>query len=643
MTPAADVTNVGLRAPVVATFNRSFDSGTLNDQDMKLFAGDSPWCSSYNRSQDNLSLSFSCYALPSGTILTAAFTDGIRDMLGNQLQPFTSKFTTMTWDAADNGTIISARPSTGAGGVPPTAPLVLFSNIPLDPLTIGLGIQVAQDNQPITLYSTSLLDNGYTLVFTPNSGSFEPGKLVQWWTTGNLRTTRGTAVNGAYGYFWTAGDTSAVAPAVQTLSPQQGDGTPLNAIFDLRFNVALDPSTVSSGGVDNIYLYDEYYGFRVSVSLSTPEPNVVRLQTAGLNPSRSYRLWVNSNVRSSTGVAASTANWWFGTNGSTTDATTPTIVSAVPYSGATNVGVNVAPGAVFSKPVDPVTVNATTFVIASSGIAQPGYFWFSSDNTRVLFVPYGPLPPGATINLTINGVHDIEGHAVAYASSFQTATGTDFTAPYVVNSSIAENESMPLNSSMTVQFSESMDATTCNPGNIWFYDNNDGRNFYPGLTWSSDQATVYLVPPPLPAGHYLHLYIRSCLDLAGNRVTDFDRNFYTQLTAAVAPPTVVALTPTPGLTNVATNVTMAAQFSAPIDPTTLSGVTLTAAGSPVPFTPVLSQGNTVLQLVPNTPLAPLTPHVFTINGVKDPAGNVVATVSDPFTTASTSASTSPPG
>ena len=48
--------------------------------------------------------------------------------------------------------------------------------------------------------------------------------------------------------------------------------------------------------------------------------------------------------------------------------------------------------------------------------------------------------------------------------------------------------------------------------------------------------------------------------------------------------------------------------------------------------PVMSAGNTILQLVPAAPLAPNTIYTMTIAGVKDPAGNTVATVTNSFTT-----------
>jgi len=63
--------------------------------------------------------------------------------------------------------------------------------------------------------------------------------------------------------------------------------------------------------------------------------------------------------------------------------------------------------------------------------------------------------------------------------------------------------------------------------------------------------------------------------------------FYAQYSASTAGPAVVAYNPIGGDT-VGTNAGIEVQFSAPIDPTTVSGATLEGGGSTVPTTPLLS-------------------------------------------------------
>ena len=84
----------------------------------------------------------------------------------------------------------------------------------------------------------------------------------------------------------------------------------------------------------------------------------------------------------------------------------PTIVSAVPFNGATNVGVNVTPGVVFSKTIDPVSVNSNTFQVLEGGTPLAGSYWFSSTDTRVEFVPNATAAGEHQPYHELNGVLD---------------------------------------------------------------------------------------------------------------------------------------------------------------------------------------------------------------------------------------------
>ncbi len=636
--PAFGATNVGLRAPVTATFNRSLNPGTVNSGagiDFALFTGDSqsPTCTSYSRSQDNSSIQFNCYPLPSSSVMTAYLNSGIQDWSGNPLANYSSQFTTTYYDSNFNGTIISSRPGNASSGIDANAPLVLFSNLPINPAGASNGIQVAQNNAALT-GNVQVLDNGYTLVFTPST-PFTPGALIQWWTNGGLTdVTYGTQINSASGYFYVAGDTSTLVPAVQVVSPAAYTSTiPINTEFDIQFNTPLDPATVNSS---NIYLYDSSTGLHVAGTYSMPQPNVVRIVPASnLSASTYIYTYLTAGLHSSTSVPA-TATSWYNYTGTTTDTSLPNVLSAVPFNGAGNVGVNVQPGVVFSKAIDPVSINSSSFQVTHGGTPLAGSYWFSSNDTRVQFVPNAPLPSSANLVIKLTNVLDQQGHAVNFTSNFLTGPGPDFNQPTVVWTSVTSNESIPTNSAITIQFSESMDVTTFNTGNIRIYDTLLGTNVAATLSWSADQSVAYLVPTaPLAAGRQYYLYVTGGTDLAGNGVQGVVLYFYADFTGASVAPGVVQFNPLNGATGVGTNVLIQAQFTAHLDPNTLGGVVLSTGGTPVAATPSLIAGNSVLQVLPNAPLAPNTTYLLTIAGVKDPAGNLVATVTNSFTTGST--------
>jgi hypothetical protein len=650
--PAANATGVGLRAPVAATFSHSIDLNSANNSDYALFAGDgqTPWCagSSYQHSQDDTTILFSsnCGNLPANSVMTAELGSGLTDWQGNPLVPYASSFTTTYYDYNTHGSILSSRPGSGASGVANNLPLVLYTNLPINPSTATAGIEVAENGVPLPGIA-QVIDNGYTLVFTP-SATPAAGALIQWWTTGNLMdTVYNVSFNGTSGYFFVAPSTGSLTPTVQVMVPSAyTQSVPLNAFVDLQFNTPLNPSTVNS---TNVYLSAPQTGcggLTTAVTYTTGLPaNEVRMvPTSPLTAGDFYYVCVTSGLQSTTSVPAASYQPYFYA-GTAADNTLPVVISAVPFNGATNVGINVSPGVVVNKAIDPNSVNSSTFTVSNGGTALAGSYWFSSNDTRVEFVPNTALPVGTLLTMTLNGVLDPVGHPLNFSSTFTTGPGPDITDPYVVSSSASNGGSIPTNASISVQFSESMDVTSLSApngsscGNFYLYDElySDGITCIPAtLSWNSNQTIAYLTPTsPLAAGRTYNFIVQYGTDLAGNSMSpNINWTIYADLEAPPAT-TVVAINPANNATGVGTNTLIEAEFSAPIDPTTLSSVTLKNGSTTVAVTPVLSAGNTVLQLVPSTPLAAGASYTITVASVKDTTGNTVATATSSFTVGTT--------
>ena len=646
-TPANGATNVGLRAPVAATFNHSINVSSVNSGDFALFAGDgqSPWCTNWWHSQDDATIQFNCYALPSSATMTAILGSGIQDWMGNSLAATSSMFTTAQWDSNTNGTVVGTRPGNGASSVDPSQPISFYLNYPVVSATVQSGIQVAENNQNAA-GSFQVLDNGYVIVFTP-SVAWTPGALVQWWTNGALiESTYNTPYNGASGYFYVAGSITTATPTVQVASPGANtSNVPTNAQFSVQFNTPINPSTVNS---TNIYLFDNSNSnMTVPATVTQPEPNVIHLNPNSALPANHYiYLQVTNGLQSTTSVPAQQTNWWEYT-GAGPDSSTLTVTTAVPFNGAQNVGINVTPGVIFSKQIDPTTVNSNTFQVLSGGTALPGNFWFNSADTRVDFVPYDALPSGTQLKIVVNGVTDLESNPVTnFSSTFTTGAGPELGNPSVIDVNVPSNGSVPTNTVVTLQFSASLDTSTFTVGepgnchNIYIYDYVTGTCINATLTWSADQSEAYLAPTaPLAAGREYQVWVGSGTDLAGNQLNNWSENFYAEFSLASVAPTVIYFNPLPGASGVATpsygpgtNAIIEAQFSAPIDPTTLGGVVLSSSGGNVAGYATTGAGNTIIQFVPAAPLVPNTTYTMTIAGVKDPTGNPVAQVTNMFTT-----------
>src|SRR5262249_27901790 len=147
-----------------------------------------------------------------------------------------------------------------------------------------------------------------------------------------------------------------------------------------------------------------------------------------------------------------------------------------------------------------------------------------------------------------------------------------------------------------------------------------------------NQILTFTPGRPLFTGirHIIRLF-SSVTDVAGNRlssdgsfVTDFSSGFTVSFAADNTPPTVLAITPPNGVTNVGVNTPIPVQFSEAIDPVSVNEVTVQLVG---PGGAVASQVGVSGSVVTLTPLVPLdggTTYTLTVDAaVRDFAGNLL--------------------
>ncbi len=161
-----------------------------------------------------------------------------------------------------------------------------------------------------------------------------------------------------------------------------------------------------------------------------------------------------------------------------------------------------------------------------------------------------------------------------------------------------------------------------------------GRGGLPGF--SPDGKTISVVPAAnLVASHRYTFYWNqsgNVRDINGAYFNGGNSSFTTSSSAVTTAPTVISSNPTNGFTNVPTDLTIQILFSEPIQPTTISGITLSVGKTAIPVTPSLSNGNQTLSLIPPSLLLPNTVYTLSITGVVDLAGNAMPTATQTFTT-----------
>ena len=112
------------------------------------------------------------------------------------------------------------------------------------------------------------------------------------------------------------------------------------------------------------------------------------------------------------------------------DSTPPTVQTVSPAAGATDVSTAASVQVTFSEPIDPTSVTATAFAVGSVSGA------IDASGTNATFTPDAPLDPGASYTVTVTGVRDTAGNAMAspFTSSFTT------TAPPLASNAGADQD-----------------------------------------------------------------------------------------------------------------------------------------------------------------------------------------------------------
>ena len=640
ISPANGAANVGLNTQVVLTFSKSINPSTITASTLTLFSGDTSLNWGYSISQDNRTvvLNPNGSAFTAGATITVALSSGIQDLSGNALANTTSQFTLITELSNATPSVIAMRPANGATNVPTNTVVTLFTNIALNPATVSGALDVT-DNGVVVSGSVQLLSNGQAIEFTP-SAPFNAGDLIQVFLNPSARSASNVALSSYSGQFTVAGSPANTTATVQTVNPiVNASNVPLNAVIQIEYNQALAPGTINSTNV-TLYQYNTSTNLTPTLSLVGNGQVINIAPASNLVSGSQYRVCVN-NATNIDGVAAQNYCFYF-TAGAAVDTAAPTILSEAPTNNSTDIGTNTLVSVTFNKPINPVSVTGSTIQLSGGSITEvPSSISFSPDYTRVTITPQAPLPPSTQMTIAINGVTSEAGTPVgATTTHFTTASQPDFTAPYVLNPSVQNGQTnVPVNGVFTLQFSKPMDigsledATDVGVSSNYCY----GPYVPATISWSTDQTTISFVPTgPMAVGTMYYLASFSLTDLNGNPQQNFCYSFTTSFSANTNPPAVVNTSPENTETQVPTNAPVQILFSEPISPATIGQIALTTGGNPVAATLTFSDANQLLTLMPALPLLPNANYTLTVAGVKDTAGNPMAsTVTTTFTTGPT--------
>jgi RHS repeat-associated protein len=639
LTPQNGATGIGPNAVVVLTFSESLNPGTINTNSFGLLANGNALVASISTSADNRVVTLTPYGLPVSGTITVLVTSAVTDLSGNALANFQSQFTTAATATAP--AVVSQQPGNGATGVPLSTNLVLYMSEAMNASTVQTALQVSQNGAAVS-GTTQATENGQVIQFTPST-PWQPGALVQVFLSPAAQSASGISVSNYQSSFTTLPDTSTTPPVLIATNPvAQVNVVPTNVVIDFAFNEALDPNALLP---DTVNCSQTGVWFQTGVSLLNGGTILQVTPRLPLAPNASTTCLLGNGIQGVNGLPLSylSNNQISFTTGAGADTVVPIALTTSPPNGSSNVGDNAGVVVVFNKAINPLTVNASTIQLSAGGVtAAAGSISFSNGNQNAQLVPQAPLPDGTQVTLTISGVTDVAGNAMAaQTTQFTTGTGPDVVPPVIVTANPSQGaQNVPLNSIVVLQMSQPVDPGTVSSSTLTLVSSSTGQTVPGTYSLSADGLTITFVPgAPLAAnsGHSVNFpgagFGTGISDLAGNSLQGTPPiSFTTGTTASTSAPQVTGVSPANGATAVPINAQVVIQFNEPVNAAQLGGVTLSPGSGTVNVSQNLTNGNQRLTLVPAVPLSPGTAYSLNVSGVQDLTGNLMSPSTVSFTT-----------
>ncbi len=446
--PVNGATSVPLNKVITVTFNEAMDPSTITSTSFTVQSTSAAITGTITYSGNTASFTPSVPLLPN-TTYTGRVTTAIKDITGNALQQdYVWSFSTGLFVAP---TVISTDPVNNATGVPLNKIITATFSMPMDPTTINPNTFVVSQGAFLIAGTVTYTDT--TASFKP-SVDLSPNTVYTVTITNAVKNVSGIAM--ASNYVWTFTTGTTIAPTVISTDPANNEtGVVLNKTITATFSMLMDPLTINATtftikqGATAVAGTVTYSGTMASF---TP--------AAALSSNSIYTCTITTGAKNLAGTPlANNYVWTFttlpGAGG------VPVVISTDPINNATGVALNKIVSATFNMPMDPLTLNTTTFTIKQGITPFAGTISYSGNTAY--FTPTANFSAGLIYTATITtGAKNVAGTALAsnYVWTFTTGFGT---APTVISTDPASNATgVPLNKIIRATFSMAMDPLTIN-------------------------------------------------------------------------------------------------------------------------------------------------------------------------------------
>ena len=477
---------------------------------------------------------------------------------------------------------------------------------------------------PATITQASFTITGTTpvagvITYSGTTATFTPSGLLAANTTYTGRVT--TAVKDANGnalqadYVWTFSTGATLFPVVIATDPlNNAIGVPLNKTVTATFNMPMNPLTI------NATTFTLMQG-------STPVAGTVTYSngntayftpTLPLTVNAVYTATITTGAKNTIGTALASNYVWTFTTGSLT---APTVISTDPVNNATGVVLNKVISAIFSEPMNPLTLNATTFTLMQGATVISGAVTYSG--STAFFTPTIALLPNLVYTATITtGARNVAGTPLANNYVWTFTTGT-FVAPMVISTDPVNNATdVALNKTVTATFNMAMDPLTINATTFTV---KQGANTIAGtVSYTGSTASFNNTVPFTANTVYTATITTGAKNLAG---TPLANNYtWTFTTGSNLAPTVISTDPANNAINVPLSKIITATFSTPMDPLTINFTTFTVTRSGgIPVAGTVTYSGSTATFTPTGNLLTNTTYTATITtGARNVAGTPLA-------------------
>ena len=317
--------------------------------------------------------------------------------------------------------------------------------------------------------------------------------------------------------------------------------------------------------------------------------------------------------------------------GANPDLAAPIVTSEMPLSASAGLCTTVVT-ATFSLPMNPTSINGSTFTLAGPGTtAVTGTVSYDASSSTATFTPSSALLATTAYTATITtGATDEYG--IALASNFVWTFTTGSCVPPTVISVTPPTVSVGVcpSTAVTATFSQAMNPSTINTTTFTLTAGTPPVAVTGVVTYAGSTATFTPSSPLALNTHYTATITTGAMDLSGVSLASNFVWTFTTATVACIPPVVVSVAPPNLAVGICPNTLLVATFSEAMNPATINTTTftLTLPGTPpVAVTGVVTYNPAIYAatFTPTDPLALDTLYTATITtGAQDLGGDSLA-------------------